>query len=232
MARSIEAAFEREVRRAVRPYTAPILFLYDVGVYDLWNPYVWRCPSERVMAFYRRHVREVHLEAGCGTGYLPDHCGPKQAWQQRGTGTLTLLDFSPSSLRWSEKRLHAVRPATLRHNLFEPLPAAAGQFDSICLNYVLHCLPGDFERKGAVIGHLKQALRPGGVLFGSTILGNDETPGNLGKRMLDFYNLIGSFHNAHDTKRGLVDALSRHFPHVHCEVEGAVALFAASDAPL
>ena len=49
---------------------------------------------------------------------------------------------------------------------------------------------------------------------------------------LTFYNLIGSFHNAQDTRRDLVDALSSHFKHVECEVKGAVALFAASEAPL
>lgn len=209
--------------------------MYDVGVYGIWNPRVWQCPTEHITAFYRDNVREIHLEAGCGTGYLPAHCGRSEAWRRaaaQGRPALTLLDFSPSSLAWSARRLREYQPRTLRHNLFEPLPAVERPFESICLNYVLHCLPGDFDAKQVVVGNLKSSLAPGGLLFGSTILGHVETPSQLGRRMLDLYNFIGSFHNAADRREDLERVLRSQFTCVECHVVGAVALFKASDAPL
>ena len=32
--------WENEINRAVRPYRAPVLFFYDVGVYRVWNPFI------------------------------------------------------------------------------------------------------------------------------------------------------------------------------------------------
>lgn len=230
---TVDDQFEHEVWRAVRPYNVGILSLYDVGVYGIWNPKIWSCSSETIKDFYRRHVRAVHLEAGCGTGYLPAHCMPSRVHRDSQTPVqLTLLDFSPSGLKWSARRLSSYHPRLLHHNLFLPLPPVERPFDSICLNYVLHCLPGDFERKQVVIGHLKAVLAPGGVLFGSTILGKASASGWRARRMLDLFNTIGSFHNLTDTQQGLRSALSAHFEHVTCRVEGTVALFAASDQPL
>ncbi|HEX7477841.1 MAG TPA: class I SAM-dependent methyltransferase [Polyangiales bacterium] len=225
--------FDREVWRAVRPYNVGILSLYDVGVYGIWNPGIWQCPSESIKDFYRRHVRDVHLEAGCGTGHLPAHCIPAAA--QRGSHQppmLTLLDYSPSSLKWSARRLRSYQPTLLHHNLFLPLPPVACPFESICLNYVLHCLPGGFEQKQVVIGNLKAVLAPDGILFGSTILGKASASSWRARRMLDLFNLIGSFHNLTDTEAGLRRALAAHFANVRCTVVGSVALFAASDQPL
>ena len=61
---------EKEIRRAVRPYVTPILFFYDSGVYKIWNPFIWMCPSLYLEEHFKQYVRSIHLEAGGGTGYL------------------------------------------------------------------------------------------------------------------------------------------------------------------
>ena len=227
--------WEKEINRAVRPYSAPVLFFYDVGVYSIWNPFICRCPSFYMEEHYKNYAGSTHLEAGCGTGYLPHRCNPLE--NQSGDRSmkqweLTLLDFSPGSLTLAARRLRRFKPHIIRHNLFLPLPAISHPFESISLNYVLHCLPGSFPEKEKVIAHLKGTLAPGGVLFGSTILGRDVPLSYSARVVLTLYNALGSFHNNHDTEEGLKRALSRNFHYVTCTVIGAVALFAASDKNL
>lgn len=227
--------WEKEINRAVRPYSAPVLFFYDVGVYSIWNPFIWRCPSLYLEEHYRRYVMSTHLEAGCGTGYLPLRCNPleqRSGGRSLQTWELTLLDYSPGSLAWAARRLKKCNPQTIRHNLFLPLPPVSRPFESIALNYVLHCLPGSFGEKEKVIQHLKGVLAPEGVLFGSTILGSGVPLNAAAQAVLTLYNALGSFHNKHDTVEGIKKALAGNFRSVRVRVIGAVALFAASDRNL
>jgi len=220
------------MNRAVRPYVFPTLLLYDAGVYRIWNPYIWECPSSYLEEHFNRYVSSIHLEAGCGTGYLPDRCtrfDNRSAGNSNEQWVLTLLDYSPGSLAWAGRRLSRYHPQCVRHNLFHPLPHLNNRFSSICLNYVLHCLPGSFMQKGRVLAHLKAVMTPEGVLFGSTILGAGAAANNRARAILKFYNYIGSFHNTHDTAEDLEAELSKHFHYHTCRVIGSAALFAASD---
>ena len=223
---------DKEIRRAVRPYTAPVLLFYDTGVYKIWNPFIWKCPSICLEKHFKRNVSAIHLEAGCGTGYLPYHCLAASIQTSKNANKkqqLTLLDYSPGSLKWAARRLSRYRPDIIRHNLFLPLTQFNHPFESICLNYVLHCLPGSFTEKEKVVGNLKKVMSPKGVLFGSTILGSGITQSPSARLILALYNLIGSFHNMHDTRDGLKAALLNNFKYADISVIGSVALFAASD---
>jgi len=224
---------EKQIQRAVRPYRAPILFFYDVGVYKLWNPFIWKCPSLHLEEHFKQYVRSPHLEAGCGTGYLFHRymTSGKQAIDNvKQQFRLTLLDYSPGSLKWAARRLKDYTPCTIRHNLLRPLPPVSLPYESICLNYVLHCVPSSFTDKEKVIVNLKASMAPGGILFGSTILGKSSAQSYSAKLVLVYYNLLGSFHNVLDTEEGLIEALSNNFHYVDCRVIGSVALFAASDS--
>lgn len=55
------SCFDKETKRAVRPYVFPILLFYDTGVYRIWNPYIWECPSSYLED--NRYVSNIHLEA-------------------------------------------------------------------------------------------------------------------------------------------------------------------------
>lgn len=224
---------EKQIQRAVRPYRAPILFFYDVGVYNIWNPFIWKCPSLHLEEHFKQYVRSPHLEAGCGTGYLLNRymtSGKQASDHVKQQFQLTLLDYSPGSLKWAVRRLKQYTPRIIRHNLLLPLPPVSRPYESICLNYVLHCVPGSFTEKEKVIVNLKASMAPGGILFGSTILGESSAKSYSAKLILAFYNLLGSFNNVHDTEEGLIEALSKNFLYVDCRVIGSVALFAASDS--
>ena len=226
---------EKQIQRAVRPYSAPMLFFYDVGVYKIWNPFIWKCSSLHLEEHFNQYVSSPHLEAGCGTGYLFRRymtSGKQPIDSVNQQFQLTLLDYSPGSLKWAARRLKDYTTCTIRHNLLRPLPPVSHPYESICLNYVLHCVPGSFNDKERVIVNLKASMAQGGILFGSTILGESSAKSYSAKLVLAYYNLLGSFHNVQDTEEGLVEALSKNFHYVDCRVIGSVALFAASDRKL
>jgi hypothetical protein len=99
------------------------------------------------------------------------------------------------------------------------------RFDSIAINYVLHCMPGALPEKGIVFANLKPLLTPGGVLFGSTVL-RQGVPCDLRTRtFMRFYNARKVFCNLQDGLAGLTQALEENFRDVQIEVIGCVAQF-------
>ena len=102
-------------------------------------------------------------------------------------------------------------------------------FDSVGLNYLLHCLPGDMAGEGGkaatVFANVTPHVTPGGVVFGSTILTEGVRLPPQAKALAKAYNRKGIFHNAGDGVDGLTDALERSFARHTVEVAGTVALF-------
>ena len=80
--------------------------------------------------------------------------------------------------------------------------------------------------KEIVFTHLKHLLMSGGVIFGTTILGNDVSIGVLAKRFLEIYNRTGIFNNAHDSRANLEHILKTTFPRYTLHIRGCVAFFA------
>lgn len=204
-----------------RIYNRQLLSIYDVGVHGISNRLFWQCPTERIIDFYQRHLGQRHLDIGVATGFILD-----RAIAPGVTPRLTLLDLNENCLEAAAERLAPFRPALLKADVLRPLPLRAASFDSIGLGYLLHCLPGTLREKGAAFAELGTLLAPGGVVFGSTILGG--LPGRPARtqRLLDFYNRKGIFSNHHDTPELLEAALATHFSRHTVEVIGCVALFA------
>jgi hypothetical protein len=100
-------------------------------------------------------------------------------------------------------------------------------FDSISLNYLLHCLPGNLASKSIVFEHVKPLLRDGGVIFGSTILGEGVRHNPLAKRLMKIYNAKGIFSNLSDRPADLEAGLKAHFDEHTIHIAGCVALFSA-----
>jgi len=210
------------VRAGQAVYRPLVLAVYDALVLGASNRLAWRCPTPHLLAHYDAHVAATHLDVGAGSGYFLDRCrfpGPAPA--------LTLLDLNPDALRWAARRVRRYRPRLLLADVLRPIGLAAAGFDSIGLNYVLHCLPGGFPAKGRALGHLRPLLRDGGVLFGSTILGRGAPPNALAQRLLALYNRRGIFSNLEDDLAGLEQALAARFGAVQVRTIGGVALFAA-----
>lgn len=202
-------------------YTPLTLRVYDAWVLGLSNHLVWRCPTRRLLELYHAHLGAEHLEVGVGTGYLLDHARFPCAEPR-----LTLLDLNADSLAFTARRLARYGPTTLQKNLLEPL-GLEPRYQSIGLNYVLHCLPGDEDDKSAVIARLRGALAPGGVLFGSTLLGDGTPRSPAARALMHVYNELRVFSNRGDTPATLERALARHFQRYTVELVGCAALFVA-----
>jgi SAM-dependent methyltransferase len=157
-------------------YTAGFLRVYDTVVLRVNGRLAWRCPPRRLVRLYDEHVSARHLDIGVGTGYLLDKCRyPTQS------PDITLMDLNPAPLQVAAKRLHRYRPKTHQANALEPFGLPPATFESVGLNWLLHCLPGNIAAKSVVFDHAITVLAPGGVVFGSTVLsGGCGTPRGRG----------------------------------------------------
>ncbi|HET6520842.1 MAG TPA: class I SAM-dependent methyltransferase [Geminicoccaceae bacterium] len=203
-------------------FTPRTLAFYDLVVHGLSNHLAWRCPTRYLVAHYERHVSANHLDVGVGTGLLLDRCRfPARSPR------LALLDANPHCLAAAARRLARHRPEVHRADVLAPLRLGVPPFDSIGLSYVLHCLPGPMPAKAAALDHLLPLLKPGGVLFGATLLGRGVPRGRLARHLMAAYNARGFFANAEDDPEGLRTALRERFPESAVRVIGCAALFAA-----
>ncbi len=207
-------------------YSQRTLWMYDWLVLGFSNTFVWKCPTRRLLRLYNEHVSGNHLDVGVGTGYFLDRC------QFPGEHPrITLLDLNENCLQATADRIRRYEPRTRRADLFEPLEFEGQErFESIAMNYVLHCLPGTIESKSIVLENLKGVLAPGGVLFGSTILSQGVQRGWMARRLMALYNSKQIFTNTADSLAGLTTSLQSHFAEVDVETAGCVAIFVARNS--
>jgi hypothetical protein len=211
-----------DVRKAVAVYTPLALALYDLAVLGFSNSFVWQCASQVLLDFYNQHISDKHLDIGVGTGYFLDKCRfPSTA------PTIALFDLNPHSLAKSAKRLRRYNPSCYLGNALQRIDIDMSGFGSISLNYLLHCLPGNLASKSIVFEHVKPLLRDGGVIFGSTILGEGVRHNPLAKQLTKIYNAKGIFSNLSDRQSDLEAGLKAHFDEHTIHVAGCVALFSA-----
>ena len=199
-----------------------LLWFYDAIVYGLNAPHFWKCPASEMLAHYNRHISNNHLDVGVGTGYMLHRCHfPSSAPR------LYLFDLNPNSLAATARRLARYQPRTLQGSVLAPLPYDGESFASIGLNFLIHCVPGSIAQKAVMFDHLAVHLQPGGVIFGSTILGEGEEFSRAGRRVFDKFNRDGVFHNTRDNEADLRRALEDRFADVLVRRVGHVAIFSA-----
>jgi ubiquinone/menaquinone biosynthesis C-methylase UbiE len=201
-------------------YTKFVLSIYDPLVFKFENAFVWKCPTRLLLDHYNRYVSSNHLDVGVGTGYLLDNCrfpadDPKVA----------LMDLNPNSLQFTAARIRRYRPTTYLANVLEPIKYELPAFDSVGLNYLLQCLPGSMSDKGRVFSNLKPFMNPGGVLFGTTILGQGVEFNSLGRLFMGLYNSRRILNNRNDNLADLERNLERNFAQYSLHTVGCVAFF-------
>jgi SAM-dependent methyltransferase len=167
-------------------------------------------------------VGHRHLDVGPGTGYFLARAGLPDA------SPVTLLDPNVNVLSYASRRLQNLDVTTIEADVLKPLPVD-GLFDSAALNGVLHCLPGPLPSKAAAMANVAAVLTPGGILFGSSILGTSGRHTWLGRRILGANNRRGTFDNLGDTEEGLGGILRASFERVELETVGTMAIFAATN---
>jgi ubiquinone/menaquinone biosynthesis C-methylase UbiE len=203
-------------------YSRAFLRIYDPVVLGFYGNVVWRCPTSRLVEQYQQRVGQRHLDVGPGTGYFLEHARLPYDAQ------ITLLDPNPDVLAHALRRLSHRHLSAIQADVLKPLPLTAGErFDSVALNYVLHCLPGPPVRKAGAVQNLAAVLKPGGVLFGATVLGTTGPHTPLSRAVLWFVNSRRIFDNLSDTEEGLRDLLEASFASVEINLIGSVAVFTA-----
>jgi SAM-dependent methyltransferase len=211
---------DEQIQAGQAVYTRPILATYDFFVLGVSNRFLWKCPTPRLLNHYNRHITPNHLDVGVGTGYFLDRCQfPTPAPR------VALMDLNPDSLESASDRIARYKPEIYHQNVLEPVSPDIEPFDSIGINYLLHCLPGTIESKSVVFDHLKALMKPNGVFFGSTLLQGDVPRNRLAKGLMDVYNRKGIFSNRFDDLEGLERLLHARFRSVSLEVVGCAALF-------
>ena len=211
-----------DTRKGVAVYTPLTLALYDLAVLRISNSFVWQCPSHVLLDFYNEHISDKHLDIGVGTGYFLDRCRFPST-----TPKIALFDLNAYSLAKSAKRLRRYNPSCHMGNALHRVDIGMSGFDSISLNYLLHCLPGNLTSKGIVFENVKPLLNDDGVIFGSTILGEGVRHNPLAKQLMKIYNAKGIFSNLSDCQSDLEAGLKAHFDECTIHIAGCVALFGA-----
>lgn len=201
-------------------YTKRMLSAYDIIVLVLSNRHIWKCPSSKILAHYNRHVSGNHLDVGVGTGYFLDRCSFPSSPPR-----IALMDLNSNTLAFASQRISRWNPETYQQNIFEPIEPTMAPFDSVGINYLLHCLPGSMEEKTVAFDKLKLVMKPGARIFGSTILQGGVTKSWMANWLMAFYNKKGIFSNIEDNLEGLHRELCQRFVNITVEVVGCVALF-------
>ncbi len=200
------------------------LFFYDFVLYGIISKYAWGCSIQRLDSHYKKYVRSNHLEVGVGTGYLLDRVVFDSA-QPR----LALMDLSQACLKKTNRKVSRYAPEIYIQNLVEPIRHDIRPFDSIGINYVMHCVPGSFIEKSVAFIHLKSLLGQDGVLFGTTVLSKDVHKNLLARPFMWLLNFLGVFNNRQDSARDLAYFLQNHFHVIEFEVIGVTAFFSVKN---
>lgn len=203
-------------------YSKSSLAIYDLFVTRFSNRFVWCCTREQQIEFFKQHISRNHLDIGVGTGGLLQHLELQPENQRLG-----LLDLNENCLMYAKNRLRYLNPEIYKHDVFQAFTDITKKFDTVSLNYVLHCLPGSLSQKAVVFDHIKAVLQPKGCLFGSTILGKSPQKNWLAKKLLALYNQKKIMHNLADDETELRQELNKRFSAVKIVNQGCVAMFVA-----
>jgi 2-polyprenyl-3-methyl-5-hydroxy-6-metoxy-1,4-benzoquinol methylase len=204
-------------------YTSGFLRVYDRVLYGFVSPRVWRCTKHPLLNLYERNVSARHLDVGVGTGVLLDQCRMPLEHPQ-----ITLMDANANCLAAAAERLARYQPLLHRGNVLDSWALDSSSFDSVAMTHILHCLPGDsILDKAVVFDHAADALAPGGVLFGATILGDENLQTPTSRLVLRGLNRKGAMSNLGDQEADLDSVLAARFDRHRIELCGAVALFSA-----
>lgn len=201
-------------------YTPGFLRFYDTLVLRFNGTFLWRCPPRRLVQHYNENISPVHLDIGVGTGYLLDRCTFPTPSPE-----ITLMDLNPNPLVTARDRLRRYHPRSIQGNALEAFELPSRTFQSVGLNWLLHCLPGDMAAKSVVFDNCQTVLAPGGVIFGSTVVNGGVRHTRRSNWMMRKLNRDGVFNNLEDDLVGLERELRARFVQPEVTVVGTVAMF-------
>lgn len=202
-------------------YSNTVLKIYDLWVLGFSNTFLWKCKTKLLEEQFKTYTTTNHLDVGVGTGYYLKKCLTQQ--ERR----VALFDLNENSLNAAASKIKKFTPEKYQVNVLEPIEVECEKFDSISVNFLLHCLPNSIKEKAILFKHLSKYLNKDGVIFGSTILGMDVKKNAFANKLMKVYNKKGIFDNKADNIEDLKIELDRYFDEVQVELVGCVALFRA-----
>ena len=211
----------QKIKRSQQFFNKGSLFFYDFLLYGVISKYAWGSSIQRLDSHYKKYVGHNHLEVGVGTGFLLNRVEFDSAHPR-----LALMDLSRDCLEKTKLKVSRYAPEIYIQNLLEPIQNKIDKFDSIGINYVMHCVPGSFKEKGVAFTHLQPLLSENGVLFGTTLLSENIHKNLLAKPFMWLMNSLGVFNNRSDNARDLKECLETNFQLIEFEVVGVTAFFA------
>ncbi|QUQ65301.1 class I SAM-dependent methyltransferase [Kutzneria sp. CA-103260] len=206
-------------------YKRSVLNRYDRVLYVNCR-FFWRCDRGELLRRYQAAVGARHLEIGVGSGYCPAH-----TLFPTPEPEITLVDLNPQTLDFASRRLAHLRPRRVLANALDPIEEAGvptRHFDSVAINLLLHCIPGDIKAKAAVLGNAAAAVKPGGKVVGSTVLAQGVPVTPAGRFLMRQLNAKGIFHNTEDRRDDLESVLGKYFADYQLVVRGCMAMFTAT----
>lgn len=212
----------RTINDGVRIYSMLLLWCYDVLIYRLLAPYVWRCKSKYFADLYHLMMSRNHADIGVGTGYFLDRCH-----YQPGEVRIGLFDLQQNCLNFTAARIARFQPETYLCNALEPMQATTARFDSIALGGILHCIPGDMLQKGVVFDAIKPLMHSGTQVFGYTILNQGIAKTMLSRCVYSVLHRLKVINGDQDSASQLKSALEKRFQTVEVSTVGCIALFSA-----
>ncbi|NOT97652.1 MAG: methyltransferase type 12 [Sideroxydans sp.] len=210
-----------KINRSQQYFNKLSLFFYDFILYGLISKYAWGSSLQRLDSHYKKYIRSNHLEVGVGTGFLLN-----RVTFDSDKPRLALMDLSGACLERTKLKVSRYAPEIYIQNLLEPMKNRMAQFDSISINYVMHCIPGSFNEKGIAFKYLKPLLSKNGVLFGTTVLSEGVRKNMLAQPFMWLLNILGIFNNRKDNASDLQYYLGENFQLIEFEVIGVTAFFA------
>ncbi|SCF39297.1 Methyltransferase domain-containing protein [Micromonospora matsumotoense] len=204
-------------------YSRRILAAYDLWVLGFVCSAVWHCPRRYMLRQYDRNVGRRHLDLGPGTGFFLDRCAFPVDRPH-----LVLADLNEEVLRKTAGRLARYRPVMYRRDVLQPLELGTARFDSVGMNFLLHCMPGGITEKAVVFDHVLPYVAPGGRIFGATVLTHGVRHGRLAPKALESLNEDEVMSNRNDSLADLDAALAARFESYQLRVRGSVAMFEVS----
>jgi SAM-dependent methyltransferase len=200
-------------------YSKLIFSIYDKILLNIVMPLIWHCNKNEIIEFYSKHLSHNHLDIGAGTGYFIKHTN-----KLNSNSNLTIMDINPVCLSLCEQHLVKYTPNIIRHNILDPIKITK-LFDSIGLNLLLHCLPGDLLSKGLVFQNIKNVLKQNGIVFGSTFIVKDRQVNIITKLWFILFNRIKLLSNEFDNINDLSYILKNNFKKYDIKVIGHCAFF-------
>ena len=175
---------------------------YDRYVNEINCKYIWKCPSNIIFNNYRNNCSKYHVEIGPGTGYYLKNIGLSSKIKE-----LTLIDINNQILNYSKNNLKSEYSNinVLNYNIFNEKIPEKINFNSVGINYVLHCIPGSLQKKVDTL--IKNLGNNDYKLFASSIICDPLHMNILAEYELIMLNSLGIFNNNNDTYEELQEYL-------------------------